>query len=227
MAFEEAANESYETTNSTGIQMESYLPWVLIPTEDSSSPSEGYALKDNPEVIATTFTFVIMGLAIYLPIAIYFIYPLFIRRKDIILKKRYVALSLLVTFFLCIGIAVRTLLQLYEFRVNESEDFKEYFPSATFYQALSSLDVFSTAAGVAAMASRFWLIWFDINYSILLGDNLWKGIIDETWDKNSNFFLKYRHNLGNFSFLMKFVWINWSTSLIFAILMCVLMYLYT
>merc|ERR1712232_426446 len=94
--------------------------------------------------------------------------------------------------------------------------------SITIWDRLTQIfDLFAVGCFISNMSVRFWLIYFDINYNVLLANGTWKGMIDQSWNVEDNFFIKYRRTLGNIAWLIKFLWIDILIILMIAIFIAV------
>ena len=157
-----------------------------------------------------TISCIIFAYIIIIPICIYFFYPLFKQRKDIILKKRHLNLSILAIVLLIIQLITENVNALADFDViyaNKHGKHTVRYVRFTF----ASIFRWAAASFIFITFSRFFLIYFDINYNILIANDEWKSIINQNHiksKKESNFFIKYKSSLGSKMWWMRLIIID-------------------
>ena len=198
---------------------------ILQPAADSppipGTPAQGYELEGN--TVTTTIALVLTAISvlIYIPLCLYFIYPFFRARNDIILTKRYIKLSILAAMFAFIEVVAQTLCAIFTFKVvtvPDSNDNATQLISIT-QLVLNALIIFAGNCFICVMFVRFWLVYYDINYNILMATDKWKSIIDVTYNTDNNFFIQNKSKWGNQRYLMRFIYIDMVINLIITALL--------
>eukprot|EP01084_Bolivina_argentea_P305526 527808_1 len=188
-----------------------------IYTKVGPLPGIGYELEDNVVIHIITLALTAIGVLIYIPFTIYIAYPLFAQRNDIILQKRYVKLSLLAVTFEIISVITLTTYQLFVFRVihddtstdhmGESSDESHDYQAIDYVEfVLQCIIAYCTSSFICIMFVRFWFIYYETNYNVLMANDKWKSVIDNTYNTNNNFFIKNKATFGNQKWLMKWAY---------------------
>eukprot|EP01083_Nonionella_stella_P125761 380406_1 len=183
---------------------------------DFTIPDE-FTLQHNPTVHGVTLALVLIGVLIYIPFCLYIAYPLFHRRNDIILRKRYVTLSIFAVVILLSQILFVTVQQVFAFEVVDDDNGESHFYQSLFSAGgiLNCLYLFTELVFISIIALRFWLIYYDTNYIVVMCNDQWKGIIAQSYNTTNNFFITHKATLGNQKFLLKWVMFDFVLGVIF------------
>ena len=178
-------------------------------SEEEELSSEEY----DKGIYVATWTIFTLSATIYIPLVIYFVYPLFALRTNIIFKKRYITLSLMGILLLFLQAMNRIIWPL----IIVTDEWS----ARTINFICSAIDLFCSGCYIDILLLRYWLIYFDINHSILLSNGTWKSVIDQNWNEDNNFFLKHHDKWGNYHFFKKFLWISIALNLVLSIIVYV------
>eukprot|EP01083_Nonionella_stella_P187300 687892_1 len=148
-----------------------------------------------------TLVLFLIGVLIYIPYCLYLAYPLLHRRKDIILVKRYVTLSIIAVVILLSQILLVTVQQVFAFEVIDDDSKSHSLSSAG--GILNCVYLLSQLKFISIIAIRFWLVYYDTNYFVVMCNDEWKGIIAQSYNTTGNFFTKHKAKWGNQTFLLK------------------------
>eukprot|EP01083_Nonionella_stella_P269076 910131_1 len=162
---------------------------------------DDFTLKNNPTIHAVTLALLLIGVLIYIPFCIYLAYPLFHRRNDIIFVKRYVTLSIFAVVILLSQILFITVQQVFAFEVIDDDSKSHSLSSAG--GILNCVYLLSQLKFISIIAIRFWLVYYDTNYFVVMCNDEWKGIIAQSYNTTGNFFTKHKAKWGNQTFLLK------------------------
>eukprot|EP01083_Nonionella_stella_P070964 190262_1 len=179
---------------------------------------DDFTLKNNPTIHAVTLALLLIGVLIYIPFCIYLAYPLFHRRNDIIFVKRYVTLSIFAVVILLSQILFITVQQVFAFEVVDEGYSESHFYSHHLFSVggvLNCLYLFSQMTFMIIITMRFWLIYYDTNYIVIMCNDQWKGIIAQSYNTTNNFFITHKATLGNQKFLLKWVMFDFVLGVIF------------
>lgn len=163
-------------------------------------------LKEVSNIL--TICCIVFALTVLLPLCIRFVYPLFKKRRDILLQKRHINLSLLAIIYLLSQLVAENLNCLFDFDILYPMKHGQSVGIIQFI--IISIYCFTVTGFITITFVRFFLVYFDIKYNVLIANDEWKSIIDHNHNKNqtSNFFIKYRSTLGSENWWFKFIIID-------------------
>ena len=136
---------------------------------------------------------------VYIPLILYFAYPLHKSRSIVILKKRHSELTLYAIYGFIAFLVVANLYTLSTFNVGY--DFSACYLSI--YSGCTILGQSITQFLYSVLFLRLWLTYFDIRYNQKIGSEQWKHIIDYKYSAKKSWFVRYRGSLGNKGRLVK------------------------
>jgi len=197
-----------------------------MPDANSMHPGiNSFNLKGCIITNIITICCIVFAFTVLIPLCIFFVCPLFKKRRDIILQKRHINLSLLASILLIIQIISENLNALFDFDVIY--EMKHGQITVRFVRfIIVSIYCFAVSGFIAITFVRFFLVYFDIKYNVLMANNEWKSIINRNYnyknrDKNADqktktdsFFIKYKSTLGSEKWWTRFIIIDLFLALI-------------
>ena len=136
-------------------------------------------------------TAVAVPLAIYIPLIIYFAYPLYKRRNEPILRKRHSRLTLWSIYAQILIICAVSLVQLV-FYVPVTKLIRDLIWSVFFFVVY-----FVSNGFYFLLLLRIWITFYDIRLSMITGCGEWQQIIDASYEIEKSWFIRHRRSFGN------------------------------
>ena len=199
LSFERWSNRKLEQKNSLLIKtIDKFISKYL--SIHSHSPMNLFAWKSEP----TTIFGVVLGsmtAITFLPLMIYYFFKFYRYRNNVMLKKRYSALTILQLIFCCLVVFGMSIFQLAMTNI---------FGSSTLFAGISAmLALISAVIVMNLLLFRNWQIIFDNNFAKATQNISWQILINENENQKTieqfNWWMKHKHNLGNYYFVRQIV----------------------
>ena len=156
---------------------------------------------------------VVITFIVYIPLILYFSYPLYKYRDELIFKKRHIKLSLFAIMLLIIGILISNSSLIWAYltlKIPSEEGFDNLGVKITGF-ILTVLIYIDILAFYSTMFVRLYLTYYNIQYQINDCGSNWKNVIDKSHRVNveKSWFISNKHRWGNEKFWGKLLFIGY------------------
>ena len=168
-------------------------------SSSEASENNSHSLNDIPEP-SDSIKWLIVILLILIcavvctPLIVYKLFQFRQEKDDIVIMKRHPKLVILLNY-------VAVLLLLTELPISFINNLSPFNLEIYLNNNLIATSSFLRYGFIYILSCRFWLIFYDLNYSKALQNQQWKHYIDPDLDKNNIIWIKSHHIFGNIKYI--------------------------